>query len=374
MRLADFLDAGREQIMVEAAAFAKTLPTLSDANDHTLRDHFSESLDAIASDLRTSQSRTEAIDKSEGRGPKELNTTAAEDHGEARANSGLTSSQLLSEYRALRSSVLRLWMDKYKPSGESLNDIMRFNEAIDQAVAESMLQYERQVEQWRHIFLGVIGHDLRTPLNAISLTSDFLRLKAPAELKKQVDVLAKAIKRIGAMLDSLLDFSNSRIGSELTLNLAESDLAKEIAEEVIIVSAAFPRAEIRLDAAQHTSGVFDVSRVREAVTNLVSNAVQHGNSALVEVAVRNDEENFYVKVRNGGHIAEEKRAGIFQPMKSGGDYKTGHRTNLGLGLFICKQIVSAHKGEIHVTSNEGFVEFIMSLPRLQTEDRPPSTT
>jgi signal transduction histidine kinase len=367
MRLADFLDAEREQILGAAAEFAKTLPTLAAASDEVLRDHFSQCLDVIASDLRTKQSRMESIAKSQGRGPRGSGATAAEDHGEARANSGLTSSQLLSEYRALRSSVLRLWMEKCQPSGDSLDDVMRFNEAIDQAVAESLIQYERQVEQWRHIFLGVIGHDLRTPLHAIGLTSDFLRLKAPTELKKQVDVLAKSIKRIGAMLDSLLNFSNSRIGSEMTLTLQKADLAKEIAEEVSIIRAAFPQAEITLDAGQAASGCFDVSRIREAVTNLVTNAIQHGTSRSVKVAVTNDEKNFHIKVRNDGHIPESKLAGIFQPMKSGGDYKTGHRTNLGLGLFICKQITSAHKGEIHVTSHHDVVEVILSFPIIQTE-------
>lgn len=365
MRLADFLDAEREQVLLAAATFAKTLPTLTDADDKELRDHFSQCLDVIASDLRNKQSRRESIAKSEGQGPQSKGT-AAEEHGKARANSGLTSSQLLSEYRALRSSVLRLWMEQYQPSDDSLDDVMRFNEAIDQTIAESLVQYEHQVEQWRHIFLGVIGHDLRTPLHAISLTSDFLRLKAPAGLKKQVDVLAKSVRRVGAMLDSLLDFSNSQIGSDMNLSVTKADLAKEIAEEVVIMSAAFPDAQIMLKAGQHTSGDFDVSRVREAVTNLVSNAVQHGNSKWVEIAVQNDEKHFHVTVRNGGHIAEAQRTGLFQPMKSGGDYKTGHRTNLGLGLFICKQIVSAHKGEIHVTSNDGVVEFTMSFPVAHT--------
>jgi signal transduction histidine kinase len=367
MRLADFLDAEREQILGAAADFAKTLPTLVDASDEVLRDHFSQCLDVIASDLRTKQSRMESIAKSQGRGPQNSGTTAAEDHGEARANSGLTSSQLLSEYRALRSSVLRLWMEQCQPSGDSLEEVVRFNEAIDQAVAESLIHYERQVEQWRHIFLGVIGHDLRTPLNAISLTSDFLRLKVTAELKKQVDVLAKSIKRIGAMLDSLLNFSNGQIGSEMTLTLQKADLAKEIAEEVSIIRAAFPDAEINLDVGQPASGSFDVSRIREAVTNLVSNAVQHGTSKLVKVVVTNDGKNFHIKVRNDGHIPENKRAGIFHPMKSGGDYKTGHRTNLGLGLFICKQITSAHRGEIYVTSHNDVVEFTLSFPVVQTE-------
>lgn len=135
MRLADFIEHGRESILAEAASFARTLPTLRDAPEETLRDHFSQCLDAIVTDMRQSQSRTQSIEKSRGRGPRNEATTAAEEHGEARANSGLTTTQLVSEFRALRASVLRLWADQHTPDAHTPDDLIRFNEAIDQALA-----------------------------------------------------------------------------------------------------------------------------------------------------------------------------------------------------------------------------------------------
>lgn len=362
MRLADFLDRYRDAIVDEAAEFAKSLPSLKNATDETLRDHFAQCLEAIATDIRAPQSRTQAIEKSQGKAPRGPATTAAEEHGVARANSGLTTSQLVSEYRALRASVLRLWLDHHADSGHIVDDITRFNEAVDQALAESIVRFEEQVDSWRHIFLGVVGHDLRTPLNAMALTGEVLRIKTPEALHRHVDVVAKGTKRIGSMLDSLLEYSNSQVGTPMPLAREEASLCAVSEDELEIVRAAFPEAQIDLHCEGPGNGVFDVSRVREALSNLVSNAVQHGTDRSVQVDVREDGDQLVVTVRNRGEIPEAALPGIFEPMKRGQGYQTGHRTNLGLGLFICKQIVDAHGGQITARSENGMVEVTMKLP------------
>ena len=88
-----------------------------------------------------------------------------------RARSGFDINQLAAEYRALRASVLHLWMEACKPDEISLDDIVRFNEAIDQAIAESIGFYSAQVNQARNLLLGMLGHDLRSPLNTILMTA-----------------------------------------------------------------------------------------------------------------------------------------------------------------------------------------------------------
>ena len=362
MRLADFLEQSREEILDEAARFAKTLPTLADATEETLRDHFSQCLDAIASDLRQTQSRTESIAKSEGRGPRSTSETPAEQHGVARANSGLSTSELVSEYRALRSSVLRLWRDLHRPDDHVIVDLMRFNEAIDQALAESVLRYEQQVEHWRHIFLGVVGHDLRTPLNAIALTAELMRAQAPEKLRAHAVIVAKGTRRISSMLDSLLDYSNSQIGAPMGVQMEAASLCQACEDEVEIIRAAFPKAQIVLDCVGRAEGHFDTSRVREALSNLVANAIQHGDGATVHVKAQALADQLEIVVSNRGEIAPEKLAGIFEPLKRGEGYKTGQRTNLGLGLFICKQIAESHAGDIAVQSEDGEVRFTMAFP------------
>lgn len=362
MRLADFLEHNEEEILREAAAFAKTLPALKTASDKTLRDHFAQCLGDISSDLRRAQSRTQAYDKSQGLAPRSATLTAAEEHGEARAQSGLTVSQLISEYRALRATIIRLWLESNSNEADVVDDLVRFNEAIDQAVAESTEAFEAKVEHWRHIFLGVIGHDLRAPLNAISLTAKYLQSAFPSEARSHLLTISNSSKRIGTMLDSLLDYSSSRGGSAMTLKKSRSNMSKELLEELEILRAAFPHQEISFDVIQTIEGSFDVSRVREAFANLLSNAAEHGTAGVVKAKLKKAGDVAEIQVCNEGKIADDKLEGIFEPLKRGQGFETGHRTNLGLGLFICKQIALAHGGDITVKSDDGIVRFTLTIP------------
>src|SRR3954471_828275 len=131
--LSDFILGNREAIMSEWEAFARTCAPASGSMDITARRyHASEMLSVIAKDLETPQSPLEASEKSKGNAP-EAGKTAAERHGADRAESGFTTEQMVSEYRALRASVIRLWMKtKDEMTRPDVDDLTRFNEAIDQ--------------------------------------------------------------------------------------------------------------------------------------------------------------------------------------------------------------------------------------------------
>ena len=162
MRLADFLEHNSERIVDAAQQFAATLlPAARHLDSEALRDHIPIILAEIARDLRTAQTREEARLKSHGKlKAQHAAQTAAETHALLRAKGGFDIDQLVGEYRALRSSVLLLWAEFHDPlDPNTLADIVRFNEAVDQAVAESVAFFSTEVERWRHIFLGVLGHD-----------------------------------------------------------------------------------------------------------------------------------------------------------------------------------------------------------------------
>jgi hypothetical protein len=108
MRLAQFLETARVSILDAAVAFARTMPVLKDTEEDVLHDHLPQILEVISADLRTPQSRTESVLKSQGNASPSLFQTSAQTHGLMRARVGLTMDQLVAEYRALRSSVLRL--------------------------------------------------------------------------------------------------------------------------------------------------------------------------------------------------------------------------------------------------------------------------
>lgn len=152
MRLADFIDAREEDILTEWVAFAATLlPSASKMNVTTLRDHAPEILRAIAADLRQTQTAADQSAKSQGLSVVVQGSpqTAAEVHGTLRAQVGFSITQLFSEYRAMRATVLRLWMevDRSLTEATAADDVMRFNEAIDQAVAESINFFSQEFFQ-----------------------------------------------------------------------------------------------------------------------------------------------------------------------------------------------------------------------------------
>src|SRR5689334_19037474 len=167
MRLAHFITQNLEAIVRKWEAFASIqLPAAADMDSLSLRDHAEEILRAIAADLETYQSREAQLPKSLGQKPSIVGApnTAAQTHAILRAKSGFDINQLAAEYRALRASVLRLWTDAHPQVADKFEQVMRFNEAIDEALAESVGHFHVQVEQARNLLLGVLGHDLRSPL------------------------------------------------------------------------------------------------------------------------------------------------------------------------------------------------------------------
>ena len=152
MRLADFILSNMESILVEWERFASTiLPAAVSMTPLALRNEAKEILEAVATDLSTAQTRQAQIDKSLGRAPKVMGApaTAAQTHAILRARSGFDINQLASEYRALRASVLHLWTEACQLGEINLEDVIRFNEAIDQALAESVQFFSEQVERAR---------------------------------------------------------------------------------------------------------------------------------------------------------------------------------------------------------------------------------
>lgn len=353
-----------------AAAYARTIPALAGTDEVTLRDHLPLLLTTISADMCTDQSRTESIAKSHGHAPDTPELTPAETHGLLRAQRGISIEQLVAEFRALRSSVLRLWMDQQPIDASAVEEIARFNEAIDQAVAESVRYYAEERERWRQIFLGVLGHDLRGPLNSISLTVELMRrqVSAPAA---QTSLLSRAVKRLTSLLDSLLEYNRAGLGSGMNLNKVNADVAVACSEEVELLRAAHEAAEIQVSSTGDTMADVDASRVREAVSNLVSNAVKHGQTREpILVAVEGLGPTVRVTVQNSGDIPQSEIEFLFEPMRQRETASaSSDRTHLGLGLFIVRQIARAHGGEATGSSRNGRVTFTVEFPKDSTRPR-----
>ncbi|HEY3597030.1 MAG TPA: sensor histidine kinase [Paraburkholderia sp.] len=372
MRLADFISRDVETILAQWEAFAATLlPAAAHMESEGLRDHAEQILRAVAKDLRTSQTREAQREKSLGRAqaPTDATETAAQTHALLRARSGFNINQLAAEYRALRASVLRLWMDECEPEAPDRGDIIRFNEAIDQALAESVSFFSVQVDQNRNLLLGMLGHDLRSPLQAIRMTASYLAaLNAGERVSDAAARLIRSGSRMQALLDDLTDFNRTRLGLGINVVPTSIDLAAVLADVLDELRAVFPDRQIELHVSGDLQGVWDGYRLQQLLGNLVLNALRYGaRDTPVRVVATGDATQVRIDVINSGPTIERATlARIFDPLTRGPDLQGKQERaagSLGLGLYIASEIARAHHGVIEARSDETETSFSVTLPR-----------
>jgi signal transduction histidine kinase len=300
-------------------------------------------------------------------------TTAAEEHGAARAESGFTIEEMVAEYRALRASVLSLWTREVGDlNTEHIEDLMRFNEAIDQSLAESVTEFNENLDEAKEMFLAILGHDLRTPMGAIYTSAKFMldtgELKEP-HLSLTSRIVNSATRMIG-MVGDLLDFTRSRLGGGIPVVRENLDLSKLLHEAVDEISAAHPNRSFKVDTRKKQSGEWDAARLSQALTNLIGNAGEHAPAGTsISVGLDGDADHIAITIHNmGAVIPGDRLDGLFNPMKTrtGGSAATsaGPTGNLGLGLYIAERIVHAHGGRIDIVSAEmEGTTFTVHLPR-----------
>src|SRR4051812_46374511 len=154
MRMAEFIITHMEAVLDEWDSFARSIsPAPNGLSARRLRDHAREMLSQIATDMESTQSPAEQQAKSEGHGsPQPRADSPAETHALARIVDSFTLDEMVSEYRALRASVVRLWTREMGHADrENLEELIRFNESIDQALCESVARYSTGVERARHL-------------------------------------------------------------------------------------------------------------------------------------------------------------------------------------------------------------------------------
>ena len=374
MRLADFILSNRSAILAEWAAFAKTCtPASGSMGILALSDHASEMLTVIAEDLKTPQNVFEQSAKSKGLAPARPTSerTAAEKHGTGRAESGFTIDQMVAEYRALRASVIRLWSKgRAEATSLDLDDLTRFNEAIDQSLAESITRFTQDLDKSKEMFLAILGHDLRSPIGAVLTSAKFMldtnELEEP-HLTLTTRIVS-ATRRMNLMVGALLDFTRSRLGGGIPVTTANMNMGKLVHDVVNEVLAAHPDRKIEVNARGALTGKWDSERMTQVLTNLIGNALEHGSErAGVTVNVQGADDEVRIAVHNrGAAIPEDELDGIFNAMKhQTATTKSNKPTaNLGLGLYIADRIVHAHRGRIDVESSEETgTTFTVHLPR-----------
>lgn len=373
VKLADFIRQNEPAIIKEWIDFARTRSPASDGMSKlALQDHIVDILRCFSTDLESAQTPAEQFDKSRGMDDEDgpFRRSAAEIHAALRLADGFDIDQMVSEYRALRASVVKQWAAHATLVEMDIEDLTRFNEAVDQAVAESVAHYTTTINNSRNLFLGVLGHDLRNPLSAASMGARWMERSKGTDPAKQAVVVSQLIKstdRATRILDDLLDLTRSSFGTEIPVSKSQTDLAtlsETIAEELRSIH---PNRIIDVTFEGDTTGDWDAGRLGQTLSNLMGNAIQYGDDSSAVTTTIKGTDRAYVEVsvhNSGSPIPADVQKTIFQSWTRARVEGPGRHPHLGLGLYIARLIAEAHGGEIAVTSTqEAGTTFTFRLPR-----------
>lgn len=216
----------------------------------------------------------------------------------------------------------------------------------------------------REQFIAVLGHDLRNPLAAIQSAIRLLARENPSERRELILTESqKSVDRMFGLLDALMDFARTRLGSGLSLQLSDSsELNNAIASTVREIKIAHPEMVIHAEIACQEGIACDIGRMCQLASNLLANAVTHGApDEPVSLRAISNSENLEISVTNGGKaIPPEVIEHLFEPFVR--EKSRRSQEGLGLGLFICAEIAKAHDGRISVRSGESATTFLFTLP------------
>ena len=218
---------------------------------------------------------------------------------------------------------------------------------------------EKELEQQRDLFLGVLGHDLRNPLNVISMGVQAVLVQGPPpELARVATRILVSAKRMMRLIEQLMEFARAHSdGIRLRRGPMElGELARTVAAEV---EAAHPGRSVVVTG-DEVAGEWDRDRLAQVLQNLVVNAVTHGDRRVpVRVQVLRAGGGATVEVENEGQpIPEDRKASLFNPFERASQRAGG----VGLGLYITRVIVVAHGGEIDFDSDDRRTRFRVRLP------------
>jgi PAS domain S-box-containing protein len=232
-------------------------------------------------------------------------------------------------------------------------DLTERRRTRDELAVEARRRLEAESQtRFAETFVGILGHDLRNPLNAISMAVTLMKRKGTGDLTR-LDRIQSSTVRMSNMVAQLLDLTRSRLAGGISVERKPTDLLVVTAETIDELRLVNPGRDIRLEEAGGIDGRWDPDRLAQVVSNLVGNALQHGDPSkpiTVRLLPVDDGVRFVVH-SFGPVIPPEVLSVIFDPYRRT-TVRTAGTRGLGLGLFISQQIVAAHNGTIECRSTE----------------------
>lgn len=279
------------------------------------------------------------------------------------------------EYRLRRHDGVYRWIfDRGVPFVDDAGDFAGFiGSCVDvderrtaqheeQQRSQQELALARDFEKW---ILTIVSHDIRDPLGTILFAARRLQDLADAgsAARKHAEMIERGVHRIQHIAEDLLDLAREREGEGIPIDRRPADLRSLCRQIVDELEAKAPDRQITLECDVDCVGEWDEHRLGQALSNLVSNAVQHGTpGSAIGIRVTGNTERVIVDVHNCGGIPKEVLPRLFEPFRSGRQH--GSRGGgLGLGLFIARAIARAHGGRLEVDSSDDATTFHLVLPR-----------
>jgi signal transduction histidine kinase/HAMP domain-containing protein len=244
-----------------------------------------------------------------------------------------------------------------------------------QAIHRSQLYDDARVAiEVRDEFLAIASHELRTPLTPLKMqiqsiarqiNNDNYANLTPERLMKMVETSDRQIMRLSVLIDDLLDVTRISAG-KLSLNKEHFSM-KEIIEEVVTQYAQqlkYSKSAVEFIVESDFIGFWDKVRIEQVIINLLTNAAKYAPKELILITLSTSANAVKVQVKDKGPgISTENQERIFKRFERVSDKQ--NIGGLGLGLYICKQIVEAHHGNIYVESTLGLGStFTLELPKI----------
>jgi signal transduction histidine kinase len=219
--------------------------------------------------------------------------------------------------------------------------------------------------------LGIVGHDLRNPLAAIRMTAQLLTKPDEMVTERRI-TLGKRIltssTRMDAIVKSLLDYARAKAGALVRLERERVDLATLSARVIEEQAANVTGHAIELRSEGDLTGQWDPGRLEQIIGQLLSNALRHGDEGTSVLTLKGSDNRVEISLHSHGPaIPAELLPRLFDPFQIGPRPPGTPRRSIGLGLFIVKELVSAHGGDVSVESREGAgTRFTVTLPKSVT--------
>jgi sigma-B regulation protein RsbU (phosphoserine phosphatase) len=253
--------------------------------------------------------------------------------------------------------------DRDKYEREILQSRKRLQDLVDQSARLQREAKDRAL--FAEQMMGIVSHDLRNPLSTIQMGATLLSGGDPSSNQLRVlGRITRAAERANRLISDLLDFTQARIGTGISVSIQRIDVSKTIRDVAEELRLAYPGRSLLHKHKGAPHGWADADRLAQLVGNLVSNAMDYGSTDRPVTLISEVEPGgaCSISVHNEGTpIPLEAQALLFRPMVKGAVESRAERS-VGLGLFIVAEISKAHGGSVSVSSGQGGTTFEVLLP------------